>query len=161
MHLAGKDDETTASAVACLTDALGAFPFKVTHVLTDRGSCFTADAFEAACERHGVQHRKTRPYTPKTNGMVERFNGRVQREVLGITLYSHAELEIVLRGFNAAYNGRRQRVLSGLSPEMLLRQRLETDPALANPTYRPPSPNLIKRALRIVEDAKEVSHPDN
>ena len=86
MHLAVKDDETTASAVAFLTDALGAFPFQVTHVLTDRGSCFTADAFEAACERHCVQHRKTRPYTPKTNGMVERFNGRVQREVLGMTL---------------------------------------------------------------------------
>ena len=161
MHLAVKDDETTASALAFLTDALGAFPFKVTHVLTDRGSCFTADAFEAACERHGVQHRKTRPYTPKTNGMVERFNSRVHREVLGITLYSHADLEIVLRGFNAAYNGRRQRALNGLSPEMVLRQRLEADPALANSTYKPPSPGLIKRALRIVEDAKEVSHPDS
>ena len=160
VHLAVKDDETTASAVAFLADALGAFPFQVTHVLTDRGSCFTADAFEAACERHGVQHRKTRPYTPKTNGMVERFNGRVQREVLGITLYSHADLEIVLRGFNAAYNGRRQRVLKGLSPEMVLRQRLDTDPALANPTYKPPSPSIIKRALRVVADAKEVSHPD-
>ena len=160
VHLAVEDDETTASAVAFLTDALDAFPFRVTHVLTDRGSCFTADAFEAACERHGVQHRKTRPYTPKTNGMVERFNGRVQREVLGLMIYSHADLEIVLRGFNAAYNGRRQRVLEGLSPEMVLRQRLEAEPALANPTHRPPSPSLIKRALRIVADAKEVSHPD-
>ena len=45
VHLAVKDDETTASAVAFLTDALDAFPFKVTDVLTDRGSCFTADAF--------------------------------------------------------------------------------------------------------------------
>lgn len=107
-------------------------PFKVTHVLIDRGSCFTAVAFEAACERHGVQHRKTRPYTPKTNGMVERFNGRVQREVLGITLYSHADPEIVLRGFNAAYNGRRRRVLNGLSPETVLRQRLDDDPALTH-----------------------------
>ncbi|MCJ2122493.1 IS481 family transposase [Methylobacterium sp. J-077] len=161
VHLAVLDDETTASAVTFLTDALDAFPFRVTHVLTDRGSCFTADAFEAACERHGVQHRKTRPYTPKTNGMVERFNGRVQRQVLGIMIYSHADLEIVLRGFNAAYNRRRQRVLEGLSPEMVLRQRLEADPALANPTYRPSSPSLIKCALRIVADAKEVSHPDN
>ncbi|CAO4184681.1 Protein kinase C [Methylorubrum aminovorans] len=161
VHLAVKDDETTASAVAFLADALGAFPFRVTHVLTDRGSCFTADAFGAACERQGVQHRKTRPYTLRTNGMVERFNGRVQREVLGITLYSHADLEIVLRGFNVAYNGRRQRVLDGLSPEMVLRQRLEADPALANPTYRPPSPSVIKRALRVVADAQEVAHPDN
>ncbi|WP_267425242.1 IS481 family transposase [Methylobacterium sp. GC_Met_2] len=161
VHLAVKDDETTASAVAVLTDALGAFPFRVTHVLTDRGSCFTADAFEAACERYGVQHRKTRPSAPKTNGMVERFNGRVQREVMGITLYSHTDLEIVLRGFNAAYNGRRQRVLNGLLPEMVLRQRLEADPALASPTYKPPSSTLIKRALRVVADAKDVSHPDN
>jgi len=107
VRLAVKNDETTASAVAFLSEALVAFPFKVTHVLTDRGSCFTADAFEAACQRHGVQCRKTRPFTPKTYGMVERFNGRVQREVLGITLYSHVDLEIVLRGFNAAYNGRR------------------------------------------------------
>jgi transposase InsO family protein len=161
VHLAVKDDETTASAVAFLTEALGAFPFQVTHVLTDRGSCFTADAFEAACEQHGVQHRKTKPYTPRTNGMVERFNGRVQREVLGITLYSHRDLETVLAGFNVAYNGRRQRVLNGLSPEMLLRQRLDADPALRNPGYRPPSPIVIKRALRIVADAKEVSHPDS
>ena len=81
VHLAIMDDETTASTVAFLTDALDAFPFKVTHVLTDRGPCFTADALEVACERHGVKHRKTCPYTPKTNGMVERFNGRVQRSL--------------------------------------------------------------------------------
>ena len=143
-----------------LTEALDAFPFRITHVLTDRGSCFTADAFEAACQRHDVQHRKTRPYTPKTNGMVERFNGRVQREVLGITLYSHADMEIVLGGFNVAYNGRRQRVLNGLSPEMVLRQRLEADPALANPSFKPPRPSLLRKALHVVADAKEVSHPD-
>ena len=160
VHLAVKDDETAASAVAFLTEALGALPFRVTHVLTDRGSCFTADVFEAACARHGVQHHRARPYTPKTNGMVERFNGRVQREVLGITIYSHGDLEIVLCGFNAAYNGRRQRVLKGLSPEMVLRQRLEADPTLANPAYKPPSPSLIKQALRVVADAKEVSQLD-
>ena len=130
-------------------------------MLTGRGSCFTADAFEAACEQHDVRHRKTKPYTPRTNGMVERFNGRVQREVLGITLYSHRDLETVLRGFNVAYNGRRHRVLNGLSPEMVLRQRLEADPALVNPAYKPLSPSLIKHALRIVADAKEVSHPDS
>ncbi len=76
VHLAVKDDETTASAVAFLSEALAAFPFRVTHVLTDRGSCFTADAFERACAASQLQHRQTRPYTPKTNGMVERFNGR-------------------------------------------------------------------------------------
>ena len=72
----------------------------------------------------GVEHRKTRPYTPRTNGMVERFNGRVQREVLGITVASHRDLERLLAGFNAAYNARRQRVLGGRSPEEVVRERL-------------------------------------
>ena len=36
----------TTSAVAFLKEAVRAFPFEVTHVLTDRGSCFTADGFE-------------------------------------------------------------------------------------------------------------------
>ena len=51
-----------------------------------------------------MEHRKTKPYTPQTNGLVERFNGRVQREVLGITIYSHRDLETLLKGFNQAYN---------------------------------------------------------
>ena len=41
VHLAVKDDETERSAVAFLTEAVQAFPFQVTHVLTDNGSCFT------------------------------------------------------------------------------------------------------------------------
>lgn len=72
---------------------------------------------------------------------------------------SHSDLEIVLHGFNAAYNSRRQRVLKGLSPEMVLRQRLEAEPAVANPTYEPPNRTIIKRALQVLADAKEVSHP--
>jgi transposase InsO family protein len=83
VHLAVKDDELTGSAIAFLNEAIGAAPFKITHVLTDRGSCFTADGFEAACRKLKVEHRKTKPYTPQTNGLAERFNGRVQREVLG------------------------------------------------------------------------------
>ena len=79
MHLAVKDDETEASAVAFLKEAVAALPFQLTHVLTDRGSCFTADGFEAACRSLGVEHRKTRPNTAQTNGLAVRFNGRVQR----------------------------------------------------------------------------------
>ncbi|WP_058634602.1 hypothetical protein [Aureimonas ureilytica] len=93
--------------------------------------------------------------------MVERLNGRVQREVLGIMIYSRANMAIMMRDSTAANNGRRQRALQGPSPEMVLYRRLEADPALANPTDRPPSPNLIKRALRIVADAKDISHPDS
>ena len=146
VHLAVKDEETEASARAFLEEALAAFPFRVTRVLTDRGSCFTAEGFEKLCRALGVEHRKTRPYTPRTNGMAERFNGRVQREVLGITVASHRDLERLLAGFNAAYNARRQRVLGGRSPEEVVRERLGRDPGLANPDHRPPARRPLRPA---------------
>ena len=130
-------------------------------MLTDRGSCFTAEGFEKACREHGVEHRKTRPYTPRTNGMVERFNGRVQREVLGITVAGHRDLERLLAGFSSAYNARRQRVLGGRSPDEVVRGGLRQDTSLANPGYRPPSdPCALPKAMLVVELAKDVSQPD-
>src|ERR687894_972114 len=161
VHLAVKDDEAERSAVAFVKEAIRAFPFQVTHVLTDRGSCFTADGFEAACRTLGVEHRKTRPYTPLTNCMVERFNGRIQREVLGITVASHRDLETLLQGFNQAYNARRQRVLKGRSPDMLVRERLSAAPARANRSHDPPfDPCILPKALQVIARAKDVSDPD-
>ena len=94
--------------------------------------------------------------------MAERFNGRVQREVLGITIHSHADLEVLLHGFNRAYNARRQRVLGGLSPDEAVRRRLEAEPRLASRRYEPPSdPCTLPKAHLIVEAAKDVSHPDS
>src|SRR5215207_269986 len=161
VHLAVKDEETEASAKAFLWEALAAFPFRVTRVLTDRGSCFTAEGFEKACRELGVEHRKARPYTPRTNGMAERFNGRVRREVLGITVAGHRDLARLLVGFNAAYNARRQRVLGGRSPEEVVREGLARDRSLANPGYRPPlDPCVLPKALLVIERAKDVSQPD-
>src|SRR3954464_10318416 len=98
VHLAVKDDETEASARAFLEAALTALPFQVTHVLTDRGSCFTAEGFEKLCRARGLEHRKTRPYTPRTNGMGERLHGHIQREVLDITVAAHHDLERLAAG---------------------------------------------------------------
>ena len=95
------------------------------------------------------------------NGMVERFNGRVQREVLGITIYRHQDLETLLTGFNVAYNARRQRVLKGRSPDIVLREHLAAKPELINPVAMAPDPNTLPKALQIVADAKEVSQPDS
>jgi hypothetical protein len=112
--------------------------------------------------RGRVEHRKTRPYTPRTNGTVERFNGRVRREVLGITVASHRDLERLLAGFNAAYDARRRRVLGGRSPEEVVRERLGRDRGLANPGYRPPAdPCVLPKAMLVVGRAKDVSQPDS
>jgi len=106
------------------------------------------------------RHRTTKPYTPQTNGLAERFNGRVQRKVLGITISSHRDLEKLLKGFNQAYNRRRQRVLEGASPEQLVQRCLTAQPKLANPRFKPPDPGALPQALQVVAHAKEVSHPD-
>src|SRR3954452_13365444 len=161
VHLAVKDDETEASARAFLEEALAALPFRVTHALTDRGSCFTAEGFEKLCREFGVEHRKTRPYTPRTNGMAERFNGRVQREVLGITVAGHGDLERLLAGFNQAYNARRQRVLGGSSPEVIVRERLREERGLAKAGCGPPmDPRAISKAVLVIDRANDVSQPN-
>jgi hypothetical protein len=99
------------------------------------------------------------------NGMVERFTGRMGSEVLGITIWSHAQLEQLLRGFNATYNARRQRVLDGRTPDQVVKERLRARRKLARPKPETPEgragPDDIARARLIVEDAKEDSQPDS
>jgi len=144
-----------------LREAAAAFPFRLTHVLTDNGSCFSP-AFAKVCAELGAEYRHTRPYSPHTNGMVERFNGRVGGEVLGITIYSHAQLERLLRGFNAAYNARRQRVLDSKTPDQVVAERLKARRRLANPKpHGRAGPEDITKARLIAEAAKEVSQPDS
>jgi transposase InsO family protein len=161
VHLAVKDDETERSAIAFLREAAAAFPFRLTHVLTDNGSCFNP-AFARVCAELGAEYRHTRPYSPHTNGMVERFNGRVGSEVLGITVWSHQQLEQLLRGFNAAYNSRRQRVLNGKTPDQVVAERLKARRKLARakPEGRAGRGDIAKARL-IAEAAKEVSQPDS
>jgi len=163
VHLAVKDDETERSAIAFLREEAKAFPFRLTHVLTDNGSCFTP-AFARVCAELGAEYRHTRPYSPQTNGMVEWFNGRVGSKVLGITISSHAHLEQLLRDFNAAYNARRQRVLDGKTPDQVVKKRLRARRKLARARSDQPEgragPHDIARARLIAEAAKEVSQPD-
>lgn len=40
----------------------------IRRVLTDNGPCYHARAFSQACRELGIRHRRTRPYTPRTNG---------------------------------------------------------------------------------------------
>jgi transposase InsO family protein len=45
----------------------------IRRVMTDNGRCYKANHFARICVRLGLKHRRTRPYTPRTNGKAERF----------------------------------------------------------------------------------------
>jgi transposase InsO family protein len=52
----------------------------VQRVLSDNGSGYVSRAFRATCETLRLQHRRTRAYTPRTNGKAERFIQTLLRE---------------------------------------------------------------------------------
>ena len=69
-------DERKESAVAFLERALAWFAglgVTVERVMTDNGSAYRSHAFRQAIHDAGLKHKRTRPYTPRTNGKAERF----------------------------------------------------------------------------------------
>ena len=82
------------TAVKFVRECLQAFPFKVHTLLTDNGKEFT-DAygrgrkrptgqhpFDKACRQWGIKHKRTRPRSPQTNGLVERLIGKIDQHVV-------------------------------------------------------------------------------
>lgn len=68
--------ERSRCAIAFLKAALAYYTslgITVERIMTDNGSCYKAFAFRRACQRLGLRHIRTRPYTPKTNGKAERL----------------------------------------------------------------------------------------
>jgi hypothetical protein len=51
------------------------FDQKVKRIRTDNGGEFTSNAFTAYLADHGISRELTAPYTPESNGLVERTNG--------------------------------------------------------------------------------------
>ena len=92
-------------------------PFKIKKVLTDNGKEFTdrfaangeriptgKHPFDQVCQAHGIEHRLIRPRHPQTNGMVERFNGRIEEVLQSHHFHSGEELETTLHRYVALYN---------------------------------------------------------
>ena len=84
-----KRNKTAANARAFLKALHKACPIRITKVLTDNGKEFTDrlfaperapsgnHEFDRLCQQLDIEHRLAKPRTPRTNGMVERFNGRI------------------------------------------------------------------------------------
>jgi transposase InsO family protein len=76
-------DEKKTSAVAFLINAARyyrRFGVRIARIMTDNGSCYKSRVFRQVCERLGIKHIRTKPYTPQTNGKAERFIQTALRE---------------------------------------------------------------------------------
>ena len=136
-------DQTERSSVDFLRRVHKVAPFKITKLLTDNGSQFTdrftskeklptgRHVFDKECKALNIEHRLSPPGHPQTNGMVERFNGRISEVVEQTQFASGAELEATLNSYMFTYNHHiPQRALGHLSPVDALKSWREKKPEL-------------------------------
>ena len=121
--------QTAANARRFLRDPDRAAPMKITRVLTDNGKAFTdrlfglrkrsptgQHEFALLCAELGIEHRLTPPMRPRTNGMVERFNGRVEDVLQSHRFQSGEDSEQTIPRY-VHYNSQLpQAALKGLTP---------------------------------------------
>jgi transposase InsO family protein len=102
----------------------------VERAMTDNGSPFLSGAFRDACASVNVRHIRTRPYTPRTNGKVERFIQTMLREwAYRFTYQSSAERRYWLKPYMHFYNYHRAHSALGYNPPI---SRLDRNNVLRN-----------------------------
>ena len=142
-----KNNKTAASARDFLKDLQQTCPIKITKILTDNGKEFTDrlfssressgnHLFDQLCQQLGIEHRLTKPRTPQTNGMVERFNGRIADVLKTHHFDSAQDLEQTLMHYATLYNHQLpQSALKGKTPIQTMKQWYQSHPELF---HKPP-----------------------
>ena len=136
-------DQSDRSSTDFVRRLKRAAPMKIKTILTDNGSQFTdrfttrhrspsgQHEFDLACLSMGIEHRLCPPRHPQTNGMVERFNGRISDIVNQTRFRSAAELDDTLQRYLVTYNHLiPQRALKHQSPIQTLRRWQSERPEL-------------------------------
>jgi transposase len=113
-------DERKESAVGFLERALGWLAqhgVTVERVMTDNGSAYLSQDFGAAVAAAGLKHKRTRPYTPRTNGKAERFIQTSLREWVYARPYATSqERTAALAPWLDHYNTARPHAALGYGP---------------------------------------------
>jgi transposase InsO family protein len=143
VYVALKPNRTAQSAKAFLKAAIEAAPFRIQKCLTDNGSEFTdrfltrtrqpsgTHDFDRLCAEQAIEHRLIPPRRPQTNGMVERFNGRIEEVLQTHRFDSTADLETTLHCYVALYNQHiPQRALGHITPVQALKNWHTSHPHL-------------------------------
>ena len=119
-------NQSEASSVDFLRRLEHAAPIKISNKVSTG-----QHAFDRACTEYDVEHRLIPPRHPQTNGMVERFNGRISEVLQQTRFASAAELEATLMQYCKVYNyAIPQRALNHKTPIESLKQWQQNRPAL-------------------------------
>ncbi len=114
-------------------------PYRIHTVLTDNGvqfakrrgtEAYKPHRFDMICQRHGIEHRLTRPFHPWTNGQVERMNRTLKEATTRSFHYATLdELSSHLKDYLWAYNSARPlRSLKGRTPIGFILDRWQDEP---------------------------------
>jgi len=144
--------KTSENAEEFMNECIAFFPFGITHVLTDNGLEFTnklikskkghyctkPSKLDAICSQNNIDHRLTKPGTPKTNGMVERVNGTIKNNT--IKKYNYENIEQInsdLMRFVVFYNlyrrhGSLRKELNVKTPYDAIEKWFEINPEIFN-----------------------------
>ena len=96
--------------------------------------------FDKLCAVLDIDHRLTPPMSPQTNGMVERFNGRIEDVLQSHHFRSGEELEATLHRYVWLYNQQLpQSALASKTPLQAMKDWHKLNPSLfkKQPYYRP------------------------
>lgn len=134
----------TKVASAFLDALVKAVPYAIHTVLTDNGiqfadlpknrqgptAMYRGHPFDRTCQRHGIDHRLTKPNHPWTNGQVERMNRTIKDATVKRYHYeNHDQLRRHLADFVMAYNfAKRLKTLKGLTPYEFICKSWTTEP---------------------------------
>ena len=144
VHLEIFPDKSAHSAQLFLKQVIAKAPFTITKLLTDNGKEFTDrfipngereptgnHVFDKMCNQHQIEHRLTKPAHPQTNGMVERFNGRISDILKTSRFDSSKELLETMKNYLKIYNYHiPQKNIDHLTPIQKLKEWYKKKPEL-------------------------------
>ena len=94
--------------------------------------------FDTLCNERGIDHRLTPPQSPQTNGMVERFNGRIEDVLQSHHFRSGEDPNATMHRYVLLYNQQLpQSVLQSKTPLQAMKDwhKLKLEMFMKNPYY--------------------------